>query len=250
MVWPEGAILQSETGPLEGMQGEETRLRLQESTNGKTLISGAGVWDGNTSINLAYGFSDGQITDQFTKIYLVPFGEGLPFYGALKPVYDFFYRLFGFGSSYNKAKGKVFDPITTSEITAATYICYESVFPQVARSMVKRGAQVLVNISNDAWFGVSNGAEQHFLMGTMRAIETRRYLLRAGNDGITAVINPLGQVLERLERKIEGTLVGDYAVVDGMTLYVRFGDVLIWVVAGYAVVAGVMLGFRERLNVA
>jgi apolipoprotein N-acyltransferase len=228
------------------MQGEAVRLQIEESTRGKSLISGAGIWEGNTSINLAYGFSQGKITDQFTKSYLVPFGEGLPFYGALKPVYDFFYRMFGFGQSYDKARGNIFDPITTPEVTAATYICYESVFPQVARTMVKRGAQVLVNISNDAWFGVSSGAEQHFLMGTMRAIETRRYLLRAGNDGITAVINPQGKVLERLERKIAGTLVGDYAVLDGMTLYVRFGDWLIWLVAGYAVVAGAILGFRRN----
>jgi apolipoprotein N-acyltransferase len=246
VVWPEGALLQSETGPLEGMQGETVRLQLEESTKGKTLISGAGIWEGNTSINLAYGFYDGQITDQFTKIYLVPFGEGLPFHSTLKPVYDFFYRLFGFGQSYEKARGKILNPITTPEITAAAYICYESVFPQVARSMVKRGAQVLINISNDAWFGVSSGAEQHFLMGTMRAIETRRYLLRAGNDGITAVVNPLGQVLERLERKIEGTLVGDYAITNGMTLYVRFGDWLMWVVLGYGVVVSFFLGFRRE----
>jgi apolipoprotein N-acyltransferase len=83
-------------------------------------------------------------------------------------------------------------------------------------------------------------------MGTMRAIETRRYLLRAGNDGITAVINPLGQVLERLERKIEGTLVGDYAITNGMTLYVRFGDWLMWVVLGYGVVVSFFLGFRRE----
>ena len=244
VVWPEGALLQADVGPIEGMNGEEARKRLQDSVNGKTIISGAAVWEGYTGYNRVYGFSGAQVTDKYDKIYLVPFGEGLIFFNALKPVYDIVLGWFGFGA-YNRLPGKTFDPITTPEVNAAVYVCYESVFPQVARNMVKRGGQVLVNISNDAWFGSGDGAEQHFLMGTMRAIETRRYLLRAGNDGITAVINPLGQVLERLERRIEGTLVGDYAIVDGLTFYVRFGDGLIWVVAAYAVVVGVMLGFRR-----
>ncbi|MCV4802906.1 apolipoprotein N-acyltransferase, partial [Escherichia coli] len=65
------------------------------------------------------------------------------------------------------------------------YICYESVFPGTARGLARGGAEVLVNVSNDAWFGPSFGGLQHFAMGRLRAVENGRWLLRAGNDGVT-----------------------------------------------------------------
>ena len=111
--------------------------------------------------------------------------------------------------------------------------------------MVAQGAQVLVNISNDGWFGVGYGAEQHFGMGTLRAIETRRYLLRAGNDGITAVIDPLGRTVARVPRFREAALLADYALIEGSTLYVRWGDWLVLVAALYAIVAAWTVRRRE-----
>ena len=113
--------------------------------------------------------------------------------------------------------------------------------------MVAQGAEVLVNISNDAWFGRGGGAEQHFEMGTMRAIETRRYLLRVGNDGVTAVVDPQGRTLQRLERFIPATLVADYALSDVISPYVRYGDWLIWAVGGYTLLLiGVGVYGRRR----
>ena len=128
---------------------------------------------------------------------------------------------------------------------AAVYICYESVFPHVTRQMVAQGAEVLVNISNDAWFGRGQGARQHFEMGNMRAIETRRYLLRAGNDGITALVNPFGEVEARLPRGVQDTLLVDYRLREGKTLYVRFGDVLIILLAVFALGFGVLQGKKQ-----
>ena len=243
VVWPEGAVIGGGL-TLEGMSGEETRLRVQNSAGDAAVITGAGVG----SYNSVYGLSDATVTGRYDKVYLVPFGEGIPFNQALLPVYTVIYGWFNLGP-YGRLAGTTFNPIPTSAVTAATYICYESVFPQVARRMVARGADVLVNISNDAWFGRGHGAEQHFAMGTMRAIETRRYLLRVGNDGVTAVVNPQGRTLQRLERHIPATLLADYATSDVVTLYVRYGDWLIIVVAVYALVlAGVQLARLGRVR--
>lgn len=247
VVWPEGAVIGEAT--LEGSDGEVLRQRLQESAGTATLITGMSLWeqsDGNwLGYNRVYGLANATVTDKYDKIGLVPFGELLPFFNVLRPVYNLIYPLFGLGAA-TRVSGAFPKPVTTPDLTAAVYICYESVFPHIVRGQVKRGGEVLVNITNDAWFGSGNGAEQHFLMGTMRAIETKRYLLRAGNDGVTAVVDPHGRVLERLERHISSSLVGEYAIMSGQTLYMRWGDWIIWVVAAYAVIVAIVRVFSSR----
>lgn len=240
VVWPEGAVLGSGVA-IEGMSGEETRQRIQDSVGDAAVITGAGVG----SYNSVYGLSDATVTGRYDKVYLVPFGEGIPFSEALLPVYTVVYGWFGLGP-YGRLPGDTFDPIPTRVVTAATYICYESVFPQVARRMVAQGADVLVNISNDAWFGRGHGAEQHFAMGTMRAIETRRYLLRVGNDGVTAVVDPQGRTLQRLERHVPAALLADYATNTVITPYVRYGDWLVWVVTFYVFLVGIVQVIRRK----
>ena len=240
VVWPEGAVLGAN---VEGMSGEETRLRIRDSAADAAVIAGAGVGPYNS----VYGFDNGVVTGRYDKVYLVPFGEGIPFNEALLPVYRVVYGWFNL-APVGRLPGDTFDPVVTNVVTAAAYICYESVFPQVARRMVAQGADVLVNISNDAWFGRGHGAEQHFAMGTMRAIETRRYLLRVGNDGVTAVVDPQGRTLQRLERFVPAALLADYATSDVVTLYVRYGDWLVIVVALYALVfTAVQLARRRRI---
>ena len=246
VVWPEGAVIGERT--LEGDDGEALRQRLQESAGNATLITGmsVGEWSENVRLgaNRVYGLANATITDQYDKIGLVPFGERLPFFNVLLPIYRVVYPLFGLGAG-TVVPGEFPKPITTPDLTAAVYICYESVLPHIVREQVKRGGEVLINITNDAWFGAGTGGEQHFLMGTMRAIETKRYLLRAGNDGVTAVVDPLGRTLTRLERHISSFLVGEYALMNGQTLYVRWGDWIIWVALVYAlIVVGVRILIR------
>ncbi|MFC6803585.1 nitrilase-related carbon-nitrogen hydrolase [Deinococcus caeni] len=96
--------------------------------------------------------------------------------------------------------GRLLNVLPVRDLRAGVSICYESVFGQLSRQAVRAGANLLVVLSNDAWFGQGAGAEQHFQMGRLRAIETRRFLLRAGNDGVSAVIDPWGQVRFRAPR--------------------------------------------------
>ncbi len=247
VIWPEGAVIGNGV-VVEGMNGEETRTRISNSANNSDVITGASAWvstpEGFKNYNAVYSISNAVVRDRYDKIYLVPFGEGLPLANALQFIYRPIYASFGL-SPFGRTAGTTLNPLPTSTAIAASYICYESVFPQVSAAMVRQGANVLVNISNDAWFGKGNGAEQHFLMGSMRAIETRRYILRAGNDGITAVINPHGKVLERLERGIAGSLEADYALSNVITPYVRFGDLLITLIAIYSVLVSALIAIRR-----
>ena len=105
-------------------------------------------------------------------------------------------------------------------------ICFEIVFSQLARDLVRDGAGVLVNISNDAWFGSTGAIEQHFASAVFRAVETRRPVLRATNTGITAAIDSSGRVVSRLEPDRPGTLEVSVAPGTGLTPYMRSGEVL------------------------
>jgi len=103
------------------------------------------------------------------------------------------------------------------------YICYDSIFSWVARHEANAGAQVLVNISNDGWYK-GWGVTQHFEMGRVRAIETRRWVLRSVNEGVAAVIDDLGRPVATLDQG-EGVLHARYQLLNGQTVYMKGGDV-------------------------
>jgi apolipoprotein N-acyltransferase len=119
----------------------------------------------------------------------------------------------------------------------STIICYEAIFPDLARRFVKDGAQVLVNISNDGWFGSSSARYQHLLMARMRAIENRRFVLRATNTGITAIIRPDGQLADQIPPDRAGVLQGQWSFETEQTFYTRHGDWFAWIACGASLAA-------------
>ena len=128
-------------------------------------------------------------------MHLVPFGEYLPF-----P------QIFGFAGGLTKEvgefqRGTSRTPLDAGSTRLGTFICYESVFPGEVRQFADEGAQVLVNISNDGWYGDSGAYAQHLNQTRMRAIENDRWLLSATDTGVTASIDPYGRVVARLPRK-------------------------------------------------
>ena len=108
-------------------------------------------------------------------------------------------------------------------------ICYESVFPGEVREFVGNGAQVLVNISNDGWYGETGAPYQHLQMTRMRAIENHRWILLDTNNGVTSSIDPFGRVVKRVDRNILTALVAPYDALTETTFYSRFGDVFAWI---------------------
>ncbi len=237
VVWPEGA------SPL---PPTDTRVESALASFKTPTIIGAPYFTSDFSIyqNRAYSFPEG-VTSSYAKVKLVPFGETFPLRQSLRFAYDPIFTAIGLSGLLSTLPGDSYQPLALGAVRAGTYICYESTFPAVARTMVKEGANLLVNISNDAWFGRTAGAEQHFQMGRVRAIETRRYLARAGNDGITAVIDPLGRVTARFPRGDRAAFRSQVALSETTTLYVRLGD---WVPLLSAVLVGALflVAIKER----
>ncbi|AWR88165.1 MULTISPECIES: apolipoprotein N-acyltransferase [Thermaceae] len=210
VVWPETAVRQI---PPEA----------EAVLGGRELVSGIPAWDEGYR-NRVVLVKDGVAVASYDKSRLVPFGEFFPWRGVLGGVYGFFFQALGLGNLTDTRPGDAGRPA----VDYGAYICYESVFPEVARAQARGGARLLVNVSNDAWFGPSFGALQHFQMGRLRAVETGRWLLRAGNDGVSASIDPSGRVVASIPRSQPGFLQAPYRQQDYATPYSRFGD---WAVA-------------------
>jgi apolipoprotein N-acyltransferase len=123
------------------------------------------------------------------------------------------------------------------------------IFPELARRFPRRGADLLANLTNDAWFGKSSGPPQHLQMSILRAVENRRYLIRAANTGISAIVDPRGKVIARSRLQETRVILGAVRAVRGQTLYTRVGDLFAYlcvILASAALVAAFAAGRRAR----
>jgi apolipoprotein N-acyltransferase len=155
----------------------------------------------------------------------VPFGEYIPFQKLL----FFAHKLTGRVSSFSRGQErKVF---RLSGHRYGAFICYEAVFADEVRQFTRLGAEVLVNISDDGWYGDTSAPWQHLNMARMRAIENRRWLLRATNNGVTAAIDPYGRVRQSIPRHQTDALPASYGFRDDITFYSSHGDVFAWACA-------------------
>ena len=127
-----------------------------------------------------------------------------------------------------------------------TFICYESIFPDEVRQFAANGAQLFVNISDDGWYGDYGAPGQHLNMARMRAIENGRWLLRATNNGVTASISPLGQVVAQIPRNTRAVLEAPYAFESGTTFYTRHGDWFPWLCAIISILTLILAAIRGR----
>ncbi len=116
-----------------------------------------------------------------------------------------------------------------------TFICYESIFADEIRQFARQGADVLVNISDDGWYGDTSAPFQHMNMARMRAIENRRWLLRDTNTGVTAAIDPYGTVREQAPRHVRTSILVHFSYLRATTFYTRNGDVFAYACTAIAV---------------
>jgi apolipoprotein N-acyltransferase len=192
-------------GSTPAMQGGKSASQI---FNSAALVSPSGDW-----------------AARYDKVHLVPFGEYLPF-----P------QLFAFAGGLTKEVGEFQSgasraPLDAGNTRLGVFICYESVFPGEVREFADQGAQVLVNLSNDGWYGDSGAYAQHLNQTRMRAIENDRWILSATNTGVTASIDPYGRTVARLPRKERSALVAPYALTSVTTFYTRHGDWFCWLCA-------------------
>jgi apolipoprotein N-acyltransferase len=169
--------------------------------------------------------ADGARVGRYDKIHLVPFGEYIPF----KRLIFFARKLTGRVSEFTRGdERKVF---RLNGHRYGVFICYEAVFADEVRQFSRLGAEVLVNVSDDGWYGDTSAPWQHLNMARMRAIENRRWILRDTNNGVTAAIDPYGRVRQSIPRHTVDELPAMYGFRDDVTFYSAQGDVFGWLCA-------------------
>jgi apolipoprotein N-acyltransferase len=185
----------------------------------------------------------GQLLLHYVKIHLVPFGEYVPWWAFPGKVGKITAEVGDF------VPGKSVQVARTPEGVIGIFICYEAIFPQLVRKFAAHGAGVLVNISDDGWYGDTSAPFQHFEMARFRAIENGRFVLRGTNNGITAIIDPYGRVRKEIPRNQRGILTGHFRYLSKKTFYTEYGDVFAWsciaVAAGMVLLLMIMPGFRS-----
>jgi apolipoprotein N-acyltransferase len=235
VIWPEAStpfFLNRDSVLAEPIRhlAEETRVPFVIGTD---EAEGAAIFNAASVIR-----ADGQLGASYHKIHLVPFGEYVP----LKRILFFIGPLVQAVSDFTAGtEPTVLD--LGNGARAGVSICYESTYAGLPRTFTRHGANVLMIITNDGWFGTSSAAFQHYEMGVMRAIENGRYLVRAANTGITAAVDPYGRELVRAGMFDALSVTADVRLLDGRTVYTQVGDL----VSGLAVAItlGMAVWFRR-----
>lgn len=169
-------------------------------------------------LNSAYLLSpQGQTVGRSDKVHLVPFGEYVPLSGLLSFVDKLVQGIGNFVPGINH-------PLSIDGHQVGVLVCYEAIFPEIARQQVANGASLLVNITNDAWFGDSSAPWQHLAMTRFRAVENRVWIARCANTGVSALIDPTGRVVKHSGLFKAETVEGLVYFCDETSLYTRTGD--------------------------
>ncbi len=236
IVWPESAVpffFQDEP-----QQAERIRRLARET--GAYLLFGSPAHElrngKNTFLNSAFMLSPtGETTGRADKMHLVPLGEYVPLGNFLTFINKI---VVGIGDF---APGEHAVVLEAAGVKLGIQVCYEVIFPELAREYVRAGARVLVAITNDAWFGRSSAPYQHLAISIFRAIETRTPLIRAANTGITAIVDKNGHISTMTGLFVEGYRTGEIEPGSGQSLYLKIGDAPAWLclllTAGVALLA-------------
>ncbi|NDV27390.1 apolipoprotein N-acyltransferase [Desulfovibrio sp. JC010] len=214
VVWPETAM------PFYLQDGGIMRAELvnfASETNTPVLTGAPGYVlhsKGNFSLyNRAYLISpDKKYMDWYDKSHLVPFGEYIP----LKDILPLGKLVQGAGDFL---PGSDASPLRTGDLAMGMLICYEGIFPELAQERVEKGANILINISNDAWYGNTSAPRQHLNLVTMRTVEQGRYMIRGTNTGISACIDPLGRVSHATGLFVDAAVAAKAELLSGETFY-------------------------------
>ncbi|MFC1855634.1 apolipoprotein N-acyltransferase [Thermodesulfobacteriota bacterium] len=231
VVWPETAspfYMQSST------KYRDELIKLAESSGSYLLTGGLSFKPSDEEIeeykllNSAFLISpEKKIIGRYDKVHLVPFGEYVPM-----PTVLFFVNKITDGvgdfSSGGEAKN-----LTMGEggLELGVLICYESIFPDLVRQFTDKGADLLINITNDAWFGDTSAPHQQVSMAAFRAVENKRYLIRAANTGVSMVVDPFGRVIKKTGTYEDGFITGKIRPVKKRTFYAEHGDLFAQVVS-------------------
>jgi apolipoprotein N-acyltransferase len=191
-------------------------------------------------LNSAFLLSpQGSIIGRYDKVHLVPYGEYVP----LRRMFPFISKFVVGVGDFRSGEG--YDPLTMDGHKLGVLICYEGIFPEASRAYKRMGADLLVNMTNDAWFGRTSAPYQHLSMTVFRAVENRLYVARSANTGISAIIDPTGRIVAQTELFERTALRNKVRFIKSKTFYSVYGDVFVLFCMA-ALVCCIIMGLRRR----
>jgi apolipoprotein N-acyltransferase len=227
VVWPESAV------PFYFDHSPEAELTLRELARQRQVYlffgnddlergtAGRRVWVGAKMLD-----PGGALVYRYHKVRLVPFGEYVPLQPLLTVGGRYTAKLVRQVADFTPGQDYTLGGVDGHRVGG--FICYEAIFPDLVRQFAAGGAELLVNVTNDGWYGRTSAPHQHLAMALFRAVENGTYLVRAANTGISAVVDTRGRVVARTELFEQTVLVRDVPLIPGRTFYARHGDVFAW----------------------
>jgi apolipoprotein N-acyltransferase len=242
VVWSEGG---SGTATMESKNEEETRRRFTQRLGVPTIVGTILVRGGQdrgheTLFNTALLSVDGgAIAGRYDKEYLLAFGEYIPFGDTFPKLYEWS------PNSSHFSAGTSLEPLPWGDHKISALICYEDILPAFVNKAIQHAdPDLIVNLTNDTWFGDSTEPYIHFALAKLRAVEHRRYLVRATNSGLSGIIDPVGRTILRGETFQEQALLGEARFMRSKTGYEILGDYPWWL----ATIAILWMAFRPRFQ--
>lgn len=241
-------IIWSETAVVDFSQEVRDRLsQLACETKSYLLIGAPYIDQKNNYYNSVFLIShQGKIVKRYDKIHLVPYGEMLPYekhFQWLRKVLPYA-GCFSQGQEFTVFKMPILDRLRIVKFNAL--ICFEGIFGDLTRRFINQQSQFIINISNDAWSRTTAAYYQHFSMDVFRAVENKAYFLRAGNTGISAIIDPIGRITKQLKTDKQGIIVSEISLSKKKTFYTRYGDLFAQLCV--IITIGLMLTRKKREN--
>jgi len=230
IVWPESIL-----GLRLASRGGNLPPGLLGDSHTPTLLGAVLQFEDDSTARHPYGSAlladrSGRILGIYDKMVLVPFGEYIPF-GETFPI---LYSLIPTAGRFQP--GQSYKPLLLGKHLLSVNICYEDIFPRHVRSLMQRGPDqripdVLVNLTNDSWYGKTTEPVEHLALASFRSIEHRRALVRSTNTGISAFVDPVGRIVKQSGIWTRETLVDRVPMMQGSTVYALLGDWLGWICA-------------------
>ena len=235
-IWPESAL------PILLEQNKETiNLIVKNISTGSQLLVGNITYRDNSFRNSALLINNkSNIQNIYNKVHLVPFGEFIPFKNFLSKIP--FIKIISGDIGFEK--GQDIELVDTSVGKSRVAICYEIIFPE-AINPYNKDLELIINITNDAWFGQSSGPYQHLNIARIRAIEQGVPILRSANTGISALIDPYGRVIKKIDLNKRGSIVSLLPKKIKKTIYSIIGDYLFF---GVLILSLLILFISKRRN--
>lgn len=202
----------------------DSDARFREMVNGLARRTGAWILlnvvphtpDGSPMNSALLVSPEGVPAGRYDKMRLVPFGEYVPW------PFRFVSKIASEAGDF--VPGGRLVVLRAGDRKIGAFVCYEAVFPELVRRFAAGGAELLVNLSNDGWYGRTAARRQHLKIARMRAVENRRWLLRATNDGITVAVDPAGRIRRELPAYAQAAMGVSFSFTGGQTPYTRYGD--------------------------